>query len=81
VPHLEAPGATYLITFRFRSRAGLSPNERGFVKDAIEACDGHSIHLDAAAAGERVFRAHAKSWDLMSRTSSGSAPNQAIRLA
>ena len=48
LPHLEASGATYFVTFRCRQKATLSPEARDIVIAAIRACDGKTIELDAA---------------------------------
>lgn len=48
LPHVEVPGATYFVTFRCKSTAQLSPEARDLVMDAIQACAGLSIDLDAA---------------------------------
>jgi hypothetical protein len=48
LPHVAVPGATYFVTFRCKATAQLSPEAKDLVIDAIQACDGQSIDLDAA---------------------------------
>jgi REP element-mobilizing transposase RayT len=48
LPHLEAPGATYFITFRCTRGIQLPDRARDLIMAAIEACNGTSIDLDAA---------------------------------
>lgn len=48
LPHLEAPGATYFVTFRCSSKITLAPEARDLVIEAIRDCDRTSIDLDAA---------------------------------
>jgi REP element-mobilizing transposase RayT len=48
LPHLEVPGATYFVTFRCCSKAGLPAKARDLVMKAIRGCDATSIDLDAA---------------------------------
>lgn len=48
LPHLEAPGATYFVTFRCRSSADLSAQARDLVMATILDRDQASIDLDAA---------------------------------
>ena len=47
LPHLEAPGATYFVTFRCRS-ADFSAETRDLVVAAILECDQERIDLDTA---------------------------------
>ena len=48
LPHLEVPGATYFVTFRWQRGIQLPSRARDLIMAAIEACDGKSIVLDAA---------------------------------
>ena len=48
LPHLQAPGATYFITFRCNRGIQLPDRTRDLIIAAIQACNGTSIDLDAA---------------------------------
>lgn len=48
LPHLQAPRATYFVTFRCRKSLTLTPEARDVVMASIAGCDGPLIDLDAA---------------------------------
>jgi REP element-mobilizing transposase RayT len=48
LPHLQAPEATYLVTFRCQSGVTRTPEARWLVLSAVRHWDGQRIALDAA---------------------------------
>ena len=48
VPHLQMPGAVYLVTFRVVRKVHLSPDERDLVAASIRFLDGRKYRLIAA---------------------------------